>query len=606
MREPVTPPEEFPSEPLAIVAKVFRLNWKLLLGCTALATANFIAAALLPWSIGLMLDTGLEGGVTRALLPGAIVTLLLIGIAAASSFLEPVAVMLWLHGAWDPVRRLLRRLFYRRTDVSRDVPSGDIVATITTDADKIGGLLAFMPDALGSAIAFVYVAIMMVHLSVPLGLFVAIGMPILMVGISQIIRPLQKKIAEQREAQGTLTTLASDAVVGLRVLRGVGGEDVYNEKYRAQSDVVMEAGIRAAKPRAALNAIQTAGPALFTAIVVGGGLVLSYSGQFTPGQLFTFYGYTAFLSMPIGAITQAIQMGTRGWVGAKKLSRVMGAQPLATDDAVDPTTPAPAWAEADLTDDRTGITIRGGRMTALVSAQPAETAALATRLTRIDDTDDVHVGGIDLRSIPIDDVRHHIVLSGEIAELFTGTLRSALLGPDAADIVPRTVAEQVADVHSVDGDSRGLFGEPDGEDPRDQHLHSVLQIADAYDVVTSVDGGLNGQIAERGRSLSGGQRQRVALARALANDPDIAVLIEPTSAVDSHTEARIAERVAQARKGKTTVVVTSSPLVLDQCDDVILVDHDREIVRGLHRELLREPRYFAVVHREVEAGKEES
>ena len=81
------------------------------------------------------------------------------------------------------------------------------------------------------------------------------------------------------------------------MLRGVGGEDVYNEKYVIQSDLVQSAGIRAARPRALLNAIQTAGPALFTAIVVGGGLYLTYNGVMTPGQLFSFYGYTIFLSM---------------------------------------------------------------------------------------------------------------------------------------------------------------------------------------------------------------------------------------------------------------------------------------------------------------------
>ena len=77
--------------------------------------------------------------------------------------------------------------------------------------------------------AFVVVAVLMLQVSLPLGLFVLIGMPLLLFGISRIIKPLQEKIAIQREEQGNLTSLASDAVVGLRVLRGVGGEDVYNE-----------------------------------------------------------------------------------------------------------------------------------------------------------------------------------------------------------------------------------------------------------------------------------------------------------------------------------------------------------------------------------------
>ncbi len=599
MREPVAEPDEIPVTPQGLIRYVFRANWKLMVGSTLLAAVGFIATAMIPWAIGHMLDAGLEHGITADLWPGALITIALIAVVALTSIIEPVAVMLWLRGTWGPVRRLLRVTFRRRTDVSRDIPSGDIVATFTTDADKIGGLLAFLPDAIGAAIAFVVVAVMMIQTSVPLGLFVAIGMPILMVGISRIIKPLQAKISKQREEQGKLTSLASDAVAGLRVLRGVGGEDVYNQKYGEQSDVVKDAGIKAATPRALLNAIQTAGPALFTAIVVGGGLYMTYDGTMTAGQLFAFYGYTAFLGMPIGAISQAIQMGTRGWVGAKKISTVMAAKPLVTDVSVDPNLPPLEWEKVSLTDGTSGVTVNPGKITALVGANPGETASIATRLTRVDDADTTYANNIDLRSIPIDEVRENVVLSGAIAELFTGTLRSGLLGPEAAEIEPRTVYEQVADIQTPGGEGRALFGEPEGEHPADPTLHEALEVADAKDVLSSVDGGLDGQVAERGRSLSGGQRQRVALARALAHEPAVAVLIEPTSAVDSHTEARIADHLAESRAGKTTVIVSTSPLLLDRCDEVVVVEDGKEVARGRHRDLLRTPLYYSVVHREV-------
>ncbi len=102
--------------------------------------------------------------------------------------------------------------------------------------------------------------------------------------------------------------------------------------------------------------------------------------------------------------------------------------------------------------------------------------------------------------------------------------------------------------------------------------------------------GLDAVIDERGRSFSGGQRQRLSLTRALLADAEILVLVEPTSAVDAHTEARIALRLRDARAGRTTVVVTASPLMLDRADRVVLVEDGRVSAQGSHRELLRRER----------------
>jgi putative ABC transport system ATP-binding protein len=112
---------------------------------------------------------------------------------------------------------------------------------------------------------------------------------------------------------------------------------------------------------------------------------------------------------------------------------------------------------------------------------------------------------------------------------------------------------------------------------------------------------MDARITERGRSLSGGQRQRLALARSLITDPEVLVLDEPTSAVDSHTEARIAEGLRDLRSGRTTVVFTSSPLLLDRADRVVLVHEGEVAAVGVHRELVHsEPLYRAVVTRETD------
>ena len=131
-------------------------------------------------------------------------------------------------------------------------------------------------------------------------------------------------------------------------------------------------------------------------------------------------------------------------------------------------------------------------------------------------------------------------------------------------------------------------------------------MANAEDVYDSLPGGWQGLLDERGRGLSGGQRQRVVLARALAAEAPVLVLVEPTSAVDAHTEARIAARVAAVRTGRTTVVSTASPLWLHYADRVVLVVDGRTAESGTHQDLLRDsPAYRRVVARAMDAPVEE-
>ena len=190
----------------------------------------------------------------------------------------------------------------------------------------------------------------------------------------------------------------------------------------------------------------------------------------------------------------------------------------------------------------------------LVSRVPDETAAIAARLGRISPDRDVRLGDTSLAWLSLDVVRRRIVVSEQEPVLFSGELRRQL------DPWPR------AD---------------------DQTILEALEVAYAHDVLDALPDGLDAEVDERARSFSGGQRQRLVLARALLADAETLVLVEPTSAVDAHTEARIARSLRTARTGRTTVIATTSPLVLDQADRVVLVDDGVVSAVGTHRELLR-------------------
>jgi ABC-type multidrug transport system fused ATPase/permease subunit len=106
----------------------------------------------------------------------------------------------------------------------------------------------------------------------------------------------------------------------------------------------------------------------------------------------------------------------------------------------------------------------------------------------------------------------------------------------------------------------------------DQVLEQAVWAAAAVDVVEALPDGLDSHLETQGRNVSGGQRQRLRLVRALLSDPEVLVLVEPTSALDAVTEQVVAQRVKQARSGRTTVVVSSSPLWVGQADHVVHLD----------------------------------
>ena len=562
------------------------------LATLAACTSNIIQATV-PAFLGQALDAGIENGLNaRVWGIGALLLVLFVVYAVGDTMLSYFGVAAWMRTAFDVDRLVGRQVSATGADLSRQVSTGEVATIIASDAEYLGNLIEYLPALLGAAASFIVVAVLMLRTSVSLGLVVILGMPLVAAIVTLVIRPLQKRQAVQREAQSAVTTITTDTVAGLRILRGIGGEDVFARRYREASQELRRRGVEVASSQATLMTLQVLLPGLFAAIVVWIAARMAVSGSLTPGGLITFYGYTAYLSWPLWIFTNSVQDYTRAIVGARRLSRLLEVTPAAGSlvERLDLDPAAAHPVNGGLVDTRSGLRLEEGRMTALVCPDPEVSAELATRLGRFTDSGPtVTLAGRPLATMPLGQVRASIVVSGATAQLFTGTLREALDVRGGPDPQPAGVTDLVrAEAERTTGaDVDQQVRAQEREAPGDDRLLEAIEIADAGDVLTSLSEGLAEMITEKGRSLSGGQRQRVALARALLTEAPALVLIEPTSALDSHTEARVAARVHRARAGRTTVVVTASPLVLEACDEVVFLDSSgAELLRSTHRELM--------------------
>jgi ABC-type multidrug transport system fused ATPase/permease subunit len=554
-----------------------------LAGATAVAVVGNVAAALLPWQLGRVVDDGLDDGLSTALWLGCLGVFALGMVQVGTNVWgHRLDVENWLRAAFASSQQVGHHVTRTGDAVTDELPTGEVVATVASDALRMGEVYAILPRLVGGIAAYLVLGAVLLSTSVPLGLLVLLGLPVVVAALSLLVRPLQRRQSEQREATGRLTTLGADTVSGLRILRGIGGEEVFSGRYRDQSQQVRAAGVRVSQTQSLLDALQTLLPGLFLAVVVWAGARLAISGEITPGQLVAFYGFAAFLTQPLWTASEAIRVVTRAVVGARKIIRVLSVRVAGSDD---PAAPAPSPAAGEpLVDEGSGLVVRPGRITALVSADPDETARIGLRLGRLGparhggaDDEDLDDSGQDGTLVPPTDAADDPGLSrvrwgrALLTELGLAEVRDRVV---VAESTPHLFTGLLADELDVRG----------GAD-RDALLEA-MRVADAADVLDSVPGGLDGEVEEKGRSLSGGQRQRVALARALLTGAEVLVLIEPTSAVDAHTEARIARRLADARRGATTVVVTASPLVLDVVDEVALVAAGRVVATGTHRDLV--------------------
>src|SRR5919198_387193 len=206
------------------------------------------AQAVLPALVGRAIDEGVAGGDAGALLRwSGLIFAAGVGGAAAGILRHRVAVVSWLTATYRVQQLLVRQAVRLGGSLARRVATGELVGVGSQDAERVGAAMDITARLTGALVSFVVVAVLMLRTSPTLGLVVVVGVPLLSGALAPLLRPLHARRARHRELVGALTTLGADTVSGLRVLRGVGGEEEFSRRHAAASQEVRAAGVAAVR-----------------------------------------------------------------------------------------------------------------------------------------------------------------------------------------------------------------------------------------------------------------------------------------------------------------------------------------------------------------------
>ncbi|WP_406462202.1 ABC transporter ATP-binding protein/permease [Streptomyces sp. NBC_01622] len=443
---------------------------------------------------------------------------------------------------------------------------GELANVATEDAKRVGAVNMALMSGIWAIAGVAVSAVALLLISVTLGLIVLLGTPVLLWLGHLLSKPLERRSEAEQDRAAHASGVAADLVAGLRVLKGLGAQQAAVERYRRTSRISLAATLRSARAESWQTGLVLALTGGFIALIalVGGRLALN--GSLTLGQLVSAVGLALFLLGPLETFAWVNAELAQGRASAARVAEVLAAGPaiVGGDDPV----AEPVRGGLRLRGVRLGgldgidLDLAAGKLTGIAVTDLSGAEALLRCLGRETDPESgsVQLDGVPLTRLDPTGLRATVLVAAHDAALFDGSL--------AANVTPEEESAPGAD-----GD----------------HLltERAMAAARADEVAESLPYGTATGVGEGGRSLSGGQRQRVLLARALRVGSPVLVVHDPTTAVDTVTEARIAEGLREFRQGRTTIVVTNSPALLAVTDHVILLDAGRVGAEGTHADLVR-------------------
>ena len=299
-------------------------QWRGQLTATGWGVLHMAAVASFPAAVGAAVQAVVDRSGTRLAVCGAVILLLGLLTALGDTMLHRVAVANWICAAARVQQLLTRKTVELGAVLTRRVAAGEVVAVSTGDVEKIGWFVEALARFTSALLATVGVAVGLLIYQPALGVMVAASVPVLALAVLPLLPAATRRADLQREKAGKATELASDTVAGLRVLRGIGGEDLFLDRYRRMSQEVRTAAVHSARMWATISAVQVALPGLLLVGVAWYGARLALDGRISVGELVTVYGSVSFLMFPLQNFQEIAMAWSFSRPSAKRAARVLG------------------------------------------------------------------------------------------------------------------------------------------------------------------------------------------------------------------------------------------------------------------------------------------
>ena len=458
--------------------------------------------------------------------------------------------------------------------------TGDLMSRATNDLSAVRMMMgpAVMYTA-STVLTFVVGIVLMISIDPWLTLVALVPLPFVTVVVKYFGTAIHNRFEKIQEQLSDISALAQESLAGVRVVRAYGQEAFEMARFRAANEEYVH------RNRALIRLQGFYFPSMGLLMGIGALLVLwlgsrrVVAGQMTIGELVAFNAYLTMLGWPMiafGWVSNLLQRGTASW---KRLLEVIDVQPLVSDAEANHAIQSIdgevefrnlTFAFGD------AVVLRGvsfsvpkGTTTAIVGATGSGKSTLLSLLPRLHDAPPgtVFIDGMDVRRIPLHVLRGAIGFVNQEPFLFSTTLAENIAFGARAHQGDRDRVAAAASIARLDKD--------------------LVQFPQGYETT----------VGERGITLSGGQKQRVAIARALVIDPKLLVLDDALSAVDTHTEEEILERLSDVMAQRTSIIVSHRVSTIRGASQIVVLHEGGVAERGTHDELIRHDGFYADLYR---------